>query len=218
MPTLQHALAAPAAGRHAHRPGEAEERERRMTSTTPAGDGPLSHQVIGVSPRKRRQPGDAPSGDPAIFSAMAAIPGSRFIMTAAHDDVRRGFCVSWVQQASLDPPTVSVAIRKGHDGAPIIRDSRCFGLCQLPMDDRFLWKKFSREDNLCDPFHSLDVRIGSTGVPLIRRARMALECEVALHADWESDHELYIGKVVAVHLFQPELRPDVMQDDAPIGQ
>lgn len=189
-----------------------------MKPLTPADDGPLaSDPVVSLGNRKRRQPGDAPSADPEIIRAMASIPGSRFIMTAAHEDVRRGFCVSWVQQASIEPPTVSVAIRKGHDGAPIIRDSHSFGLCQLPHDDRFLWKKFSKEDNLCDPFHSLETACGLSGVPLIRRARLALECEVALHADWESDHELYIGRVVAVHVFQPDTKPDVVQDDSLLG-
>lgn len=199
----------------------------RRTSPPTGAEGPsgaldpavqrASHAVAEPTARKRRHGAEGPVGDPAIISAMATIPGSRFIMTAAFEDVRRGYCVSWVQQASVEPPTISVAIRKGHDGAPIIRDSHSFGLCQLPRDDRFLWKKFAREDNLCDPFHSLDMACGLSGVPLIRRSRLAFECEVALHADWESDHEMYIGRVVAVHVFQPDAQPDVLLDDSVLG-
>ncbi|MGP1347099.1 MAG: flavin reductase family protein [Phycisphaerales bacterium] len=189
------------------------------SSTTPEGV-----PGGGPPPRTGRVPrrgldGQTLTTDPEIIRAMASIPGSRFIMTAAFEDVRRGFCVSWVQQASVEPPTISVSIRKGHDGAPIIRDSHAFGLCQLPRDDRFLWKKFCREDNLCDPFHSLDMACGRlSGVPLIRRSRLAFECEVAMHADWESDHELYIGRVVAVHRFQEDSKPDVLLDDSVLGE
>lgn len=184
-----------------------------QSSSVGGGDG-----AVPMNGRKGLRSVEGVVTDPEIIRAMASIPGSRFIMTAAFEDMRRGFCVSWVQQASIEPPTVSVAIRKGHDGAPIIRDSHSFGLCQLPRDDRFLWKKFCNEDNLCDPFHSLDMACGLSGVPLIRRSRLAFECEVALHADWESDHEMYIGRVVAVHVFQPEAQSDVLLDDSVFGR
>ena len=62
---------------------------------------------------------------------MGRLPSGMFVLTAASGEKRTGIIVSFVQQACINPPMVTVAIRKGRPIMPLISESRQFGLCQL---------------------------------------------------------------------------------------
>lgn len=138
---------------------------------------------------------------PADLRAVERLPKTGlYLMTAAHDGARAGVLVRWVQRCSQTQPLVCVAAPTGRPIAPLIRDSRAFGLCEIPPGDRLLAHKFASAeppDEQEDPFASLRVRRLKTGAPILATSRLALDCEVARHFDLESDHELYIGLVVA---------------------
>ena len=142
-----------------------------------------------------------PPPSPALLAAVEKLPGGGlYLMTAAHDGARAGVLVRWVQRCSEASPLICVAAPTGRPIAPLIRDSRVFGLCEIPPSDRLLVHKFSSAeppDEQEDPFASLRVRRLKTGAPILASARLALDCEVARHFDLEADHELYVGLVVA---------------------
>ena len=154
-----------------------------------------------------------PNGDhtSAHHDAIARIPSGVFVMTAAYDGKRTGLRVHLVQRAADFPPSVSVALQKGHPISPLVRDARAFGLCLVAEDDHFLGRRFIdadfNEDD--DPFDAIEVVTRETGSPLISRAMAWLDCSVSMHIDFDSDHEIYIAEVVDSAVNHPQAIPGV---------
>jgi flavin reductase (DIM6/NTAB) family NADH-FMN oxidoreductase RutF len=134
-----------------------------------------------------------------IGRAMGRIPMGIFVLTARYEDRRTGMIASWVQQVAFQPPMVSVAIGKGRSILPLISESRHFGLCQLDVSDRIIYRKFTQSwETHDDPFLGFELRGPSrTGVPVLAHCLSYLECEVTCHIDVEGDHDLFVGTVRA---------------------
>ncbi|UCD73769.1 MAG: flavin reductase [Phycisphaerales bacterium] len=134
--------------------------------------------------------------DSDLISAFDQIPCGLFLLTSAHEGLRSGVLARWVQQCSLNPPLVMVALPKGSPVEPLIRDSHSFALCQISDGDRFLTRKFSiMPDRSEDPFDTLSTFPAPSGSPVVRRAMSYLDCEVVRHVELESDCRLYVGEV-----------------------
>ncbi len=163
--------------------------------------------------RAARRSQDAGVPGVADHPAMQLLPRPLFVITASFENHRRGQIVRYVQLASTAPPCVSVAMPKGQPISPLIRDSKAFGLCQIPDSDDFLERKFASahltgfDEDEVDQFDSIETDPGQTGSPLIRRALLWLDCRVSMHLDLDTDFELYIGEVVASSLRMEEGEP-----------
>ena len=133
---------------------------------------------------------------------LDAFPCAEYIMTACYEDERVGVRTNWVQRCCVEPPLVSVALRRGHPIEPIIRDCRSFALCKSAPNDRLLSKQFDPDaDHKGDAFDSLDVETLVTGAPCLRRAEFVLDCDMHQHFDLECEYEMYIGIVRAVRIY-----------------
>lgn len=144
------------------------------------------------------------SGAPEWAAALGQIPSALYAITAAYDGERTGHLVSWVQQCGFDPPLVAVASPRGRPIAPLIRDSHAFALCQIDPSDRFLLRTLQRaEEHPKGALDPIECETLKTGSPCITRAIMALDCEMSRHFDLDSDHELYIGMVLAGKIYDP---------------
>ncbi|MBL9031487.1 MAG: flavin reductase [Phycisphaerae bacterium] len=130
-----------------------------------------------------------------VRAALDAIAGDRFLITSAFEARREGTICSWVQPCAHAPSLVCAAVRRGHPIEPLIRDSHVFALCRIEPDDRRTARAFGSSRS-GDPFDGIEVERLRTGAPILRRAMLALDCEVYRHFDLEADHELYIGLVV----------------------
>lgn len=136
----------------------------------------------------------------AIGKALGRIPQGLYILTACFEHRRRGVMVSWVQQASFDPPMVLVALRKGREIVPVIHDAHAFALSQVDQDDKLTLKKFAeprraghRRDD--DPLAGIETFRRATGAPIIRKSLSFMDCELIRHIDVEGDHDLYVGLI-----------------------
>ncbi len=141
-----------------------------------------------------------------VASVLERVPWATWVMTAAHDGARGGMVVRWVQRCANEPVLVSVSVKKCHSLEPLIRDSRSFALNLIDESDRLLLRKFDTfqaPDEASDPFDALEVKSWSTGSPILRRARAAIDCEVVRHLDLEADCELFIGQVVDARVVTP---------------
>ena len=131
----------------------------------------------------------------AVSSALGVIPSGQFVLTAAHEDRRLGVLVGWVQQVCIEPPMVSISIRKGTPIMPLISESRQFGLCQIGVDDRMLVRKFGGQADLGDdPFLGQQlVKPVLNKLPILASAKSYLELELVCHMDVEGDHDIFVG-------------------------
>ncbi len=156
------------------------------------------------SPQRTRQFADtlAPVMTDAIQQALATLGGGHFIMTSAFDDQRNGTTVLSVQRCEIEPCLIAVVARKGHPIAPLIRDSHTFAICKLDPTQKLAIRKFSTEPGpeYEDPFDSFVVDELVTGSPVLSRCTAAFDCEVARHFDLETDHEIFVGEVIAARV------------------
>ncbi|MCC6581355.1 MAG: flavin reductase family protein [Phycisphaeraceae bacterium] len=134
-----------------------------------------------------------------IAAALGRIPSGLFVITARHEDRATGMLASWVQQVCFEPPMVSIAVAKGRPIMPLISESRHFGICQLPVGEKIIVRKFAAGiDGGEDPFLGFEMIHNTvTGVPILAHVLGYLECEVKCHVDVEGDHDVFVGTVRA---------------------
>lgn len=131
-----------------------------------------------------------------VGAAIGRIPSGLFVLTARNEDRRLGMLTSWVQQVSFQPPMISIAVAKGRAIMPLISESRRFGLCQLPRDEKIILRKFAGHlDPSDDPFLGFEMNGDTvTDLPILANVLGFLECEVVCHLDVDGDHDLFVGR------------------------
>ncbi len=134
-----------------------------------------------------------------VGEALGRIPSGIFILTATFEDRRMGMIASWIQQASFEPPMVSIAVAKGRPIMPLISNSHHFALCQVPKGDKVLMRKFSqRIETGEDPFLGFTLVQNTVNrAPVLSDALSYMECDLVCHMDYEGDHDIFIGRIVA---------------------
>jgi flavin reductase (DIM6/NTAB) family NADH-FMN oxidoreductase RutF len=142
------------------------------------------------------------SNDPATIQlgkALGRIPSGVFILTAAAPDgAAQAMMASWVQQASFDPPTISIAIANGRPIAQLIKETKKLALAILPENDTTLMKRYARGIKPGeDPFAGVGSVALSNGVPAPRGALGYLAATLIQTVEFNADHELLIARITA---------------------
>src|SRR3954470_11688656 len=126
-----------------------------------------------------------------VGKALGRIPSGGFILTAAHGGETAAMMASWVQQASFDPPAISIAVAKARRIVDLIRASSMLALSVIPQGDTTLMKKYARGIKPGeDAFAGIDVFATPAGVPVLKHALAWLEGRVISTCDFRGDHEL----------------------------
>jgi len=133
-----------------------------------------------------------------VGDALGRIPSGIFVLTATFEDRRMGMLASWVQQASFEPPMISIAIGKGRPIMPLISNSHQFALCQIPKGDKVLMRKFAGKiEPPEDPFLGFELVPTVNKAPVLAASLAYMECDLVCHMDFEGDHDIFIGKIVS---------------------
>src|SRR5205814_1867839 len=126
-----------------------------------------------------------------IGKALGRLPSGCAILTAAAGADRMGMLASWIQQAALDPPAVSVAVRKGRPVEPIIDAANRFVLNLIGEDPTAMFRHFGKGFGPGeDAFAGLATQPVDGGVALTN-AIAVLSCRVTGKYD-AGDHWLYV--------------------------
>ncbi len=132
----------------------------------------------------------------AIGLAMGRIPSGCSILTVSHGGRATGTLVSWVQQASFEPPAITVAVKRGRPVAGLVDGSKRFLLNVIGEDPAPMFKQFGRGLGLEeDAFAGLAVEQTEFG-PLLRGCIAHLGCRL-MQVAAVGDHDLYIAEVAA---------------------
>jgi 3-hydroxy-9,10-secoandrosta-1,3,5(10)-triene-9,17-dione monooxygenase reductase component len=138
-----------------------------------------------------------------VGKALGRIPSGVFILTAAHGSERAAMMASWVQQASFEPPAVTVAMAKGRPIADLVRASKRFALSVVPEGDTSLMKRYARGVKPGeDPFARVETFDTPGGLPVIKSALAWIEGELVTTCDFGGCHELLIARVAAGAILQ----------------
>lgn len=132
----------------------------------------------------------------AIGAAIGRIPSGCAIVTSSHDGVSTGMLASWIQQASFEPPCVSVCVKRGRPIAGLIDGSGRFSLNLVGDPPAALFKHFGKGFSLDeDAFAGLSVSPSDFG-PLLDSAIARLCCRVLTRVS-VGDHDAYFAEVIA---------------------
>lgn len=139
-----------------------------------------------------------------VGRALGRIPSGCAIVTARAGGRRTGMLASWVQQASFEPPMVSVAIKKGRPVAGLIEASKEFVLNVLGENPTAMFKHFGKGfEPEQDAFAGLAAREVACGVEIPDQvARLSVHVRGQCEA---GDHVVYVGEVVEAKA--GEMRP-----------
>lgn len=141
-----------------------------------------------------------PTSEDSIGPALGRLASGLFIVTTRDERGHpMGFLGSFVQQVSLDPPTVMVAVAKGREHLDAIRAAGRFGVSVLGEEDKGLMKPFFKKPEDGSPFD--DVAHGSApdgakgaGSPVLEDALAWFDCRVAGEHN-AGDHVVVFGVV-----------------------
>jgi flavin reductase (DIM6/NTAB) family NADH-FMN oxidoreductase RutF len=138
-----------------------------------------------------------------IAEACDRLPTGLYLLSAQHAHARAGTLALGVHLCAFEPVLICVPVRRGHRIEPLIRDSRSFAVCSVPLSDRALRRRFEAHpsaEEYHDPFDAIPVMRLETGAPVLRSSALAFDCEVVRHVDMDADHELYVGRVLAARI------------------
>ncbi|HOA74398.1 MAG TPA: flavin reductase family protein [Phycisphaerae bacterium] len=130
-----------------------------------------------------------------VARPIGQIPSGCFVMTASHGGRATGILASWVQQASFDPPMVTVAVKQGRPIQELIEASGHFVLNHVNENPLSMFRHFGRGFRLDEPaFDGLSTQTDPAGI-ILQDCAGHLSCRVVNSVE-TGDHRLYIGEVI----------------------
>jgi len=134
---------------------------------------------------------------------IGRIPSGVYILTAASGDHHMAMLASWVQQASFDPPCLSIAVAKDRPILEVIRESGRVALSVLPEKDTTLMKKYARGIGPAeDAFAGVTIVTTPGGLRAMDAALAWLECKVVKECDFGGDHLVVVAEVTGAAMLR----------------
>lgn len=167
-------------------------------------------------------------GAEALREAMGVFPTGVTVLTSGHGEGTEGMTANAVISVSLDPALFLVSVHRETRISPRIKECGYFAVSLLASNQEGLSRLFASPERSSglSAVHSLGGGYGRTGAPLAAGALAAIECE--LEAVYPGgDHELFLGRVAAVHLgdtrrgplvFHEGGYPSLYSSESPSGQ
>lgn len=137
----------------------------------------------------------------ALRDAMRLFPTGVTVVTSGREEQAEGMTANAIVSVSLDPPLFLVSVHKDARLNPRIRKEGYFAVNILADDQEGLSRLFASPERSSglQAIHSLDGGYGETGAPLAAGALAVIECELEdIYAG--GDHDLFLGRVVAVRI------------------
>lgn len=124
---------------------------------------------------------------------LGRIPSGVFILVASDGESRKtGLLASWIQQASFEPPQVTVAVNKSRYLIDWLKTGSVVTLNQVQKGDSTLFKHFGKGfEPDAAAFEGVDTVLGDNGLPLLRAAMSSLEGTVTGRMD-AGDHVIFL--------------------------
>ena len=128
-----------------------------------------------------------------IAPVLGRIPSGVYILVAGDGTGRKtGLLTSWVQQASFDPPQVTVAVNKSRYLIDWLKFGSPVTLNQVQKGDKTFFRHFGKGfDPEADAFQGMDVVPANNGLVALSSALATMEGTVCGHID-AGDHRILL--------------------------
>jgi flavin reductase (DIM6/NTAB) family NADH-FMN oxidoreductase RutF len=133
----------------------------------------------------------------SVGVVLGRTPSGLFVLTAADALGREtGMVASWVQQASFQPPMITVAVNKKRYLNEWLDQVPRLAVSVLGESQRDLLMHFAAGFSADEPaFQGVEIARGRTGVPVLARALGYVEGDVVGRLTC-GDHTVYVLKIV----------------------
>jgi flavin reductase (DIM6/NTAB) family NADH-FMN oxidoreductase RutF len=144
---------------------------------------------------------------------MSHFPTGVTVVTSGSGERTEGMTANAVISVSLGPPLFLVSVHREARLNPRIREEGYYAVSILADDQEGLSRLFSSPERSSGlpAVKALDGGHGRTGAPLAGGALAAIECEVE-EIYPGGDHDLFLGRVVAVHMGDTRKGPLVFHE------
>lgn len=142
--------------------------------------------------------GDASSDREKLAPVLGRLPSGLFIVSVGDGAGREtAMLASWVQQASFDPPMITVAVNRQRWLNDWMEKSPSIGVSILAASQRDVLKTFGRGFGPDEPaFVGVGTFRGATGLPLLADCLGTLEGTV-ISRTVAGDHFIYVVELTA---------------------
>ncbi len=132
-----------------------------------------------------------------IVPILGRVPSGIFILTARHGEQETGMLASWVMQSGFDPPTVTVAVKKGRYVADWLKAGTPFALNVVAEEGKSLLAHFGRGfEPDKQAFEGLPVERAAEDVPVLADETIGyLICRPGEHLE-SGDHHIFLAEVI----------------------
>jgi flavin reductase (DIM6/NTAB) family NADH-FMN oxidoreductase RutF len=139
----------------------------------------------------------------AIGAVLGRIPSGVFIFVAGNAEGRQtGLLASWVQQASFQPPQVTIAVNKSRYLKDWLQEGSAITLNQVAKGDSVLFRHFGKGfEPDADAFDGVETIDGSNGLPLLKAAMASMEGNIVSRME-SGDHIIYLATITSATAHQ----------------
>lgn len=132
----------------------------------------------------------------AIGGVLGRVPSGVFILVAGDGSQRKtGLLASWIQQASFEPPQVTVAVNKSRYLNEWLKDGAAVVINQIAKGDSVLFRHFGKgfEPDV-DAFDGVEVQDSSNGLFQLKQSMASMEGTVVSQME-AGDHHIYLVEI-----------------------
>lgn len=143
----------------------------------------------------------SPEQRAAMAPLLGQIPSGVFVLVAGNGEGKvTGMLASWVQQASFDPPQVTVAVNKSRYLNQWLVAGTAVTLNQVAKGDSSLFRHFGKGfEPDAEAFADIGHKTGRNGLPLLTASMASWEGRIVDQLE-AGDHILYLVTVNHVHV------------------
>ena len=148
-----------------------------------------------------------------LRAAMSLFATGVTVVTSGREERAEGMTANAVISVSLEPPLFLVSVHRDARLNPRIRESSSYAVNLLSADQEGLSRLFASPERSSGlpAVKALGGGYGTVGAPLATSAMAAIECE--LEAVYPGgDHDLFLGRVVAVQMGDARKGPLVFHE------
>ncbi|MGI6151468.1 MAG: flavin reductase family protein [Christensenellales bacterium] len=139
-----------------------------------------------------------------LLAAMDTLTHGVYVIGTHTQKGENLMTAAWLCQVSMKPPTVMVAVSKGHYTAELLQEGGRFSVSVLTPAQRDVALHCGRvSGRQKNKLEGVDVAFSEDGLPFVKGSAAHLTCELR-DTFAVTDHLLFIGEVVAAKAYSEE--------------
>lgn len=126
-----------------------------------------------------------------------------YVLTCKKENEYHGATVTWVSQASFNPPLISVGLENQSMAFSFVNQTQFFALNILGKDQKEIASKFFKHPlTEGNKIGGIEFELKKTGIPLLVPAPAYLECHL-VNTLFTGDHTIIIAEIIEAGVRRP---------------